>query len=98
MDFQLNEIERWVLIAPPSSKETSILLANADTEKQSNSIGNQTGGRVLLILQTNDFWSDYKKMITNGIDFEEAPREEIYGTVAIFKDLYGNKWDLLEPK
>lgn len=84
-------------MAPPSSKETAILLAKADSAKQIKSIGNQTGGRVFLFLHTDDFWRDYKMMLLNGIGFKEEPREEIYGTVAVFEDLYGNKWDLLEP-
>jgi len=97
-DTRLSEDKRWVLVAPPGAKETRILLAKAANNEQGKSVGNQTGGRVFLFLQTDDFRSDYQRMKTSGIDFCETPREEIYGTVVVFQDLYGNKWDLLQLK
>ena len=97
-DIQLDAGKRWVLVAPPNSKDTALLLAKADSGKQMESIGNQAGGRVFLFLHTDDFWRDYKKMTVMGVFFKEIPREEVYGTVAVFQDLYGNLWDLLEPK
>jgi catechol 2,3-dioxygenase-like lactoylglutathione lyase family enzyme len=90
--------KRWVLVRPHGAKETSLLLAKAVTPEQINAIGNQTGGRVSLFLHTNDFWFDYNEMKSRGVEFMEEPRTETYGTVAVFKDLYGNKWDLLQPK
>jgi lactoylglutathione lyase len=95
-DTDLGGGKRWVQVSPPNSKGTSLLLAQATTEKQTKSIGNQTGGRVFLLLQTNDFWRDYEQMKINGVEFAEDPRVEEYGTVVIFKDLYDNKWDLLQ--
>jgi len=97
-DTILSETKRWVLVSPPGSKECCLLLAKAANEEQKSRIGNQTGGRVFLFLYTDDFWRDYKKMQENGIEFVRTPVKEIYGTVAVFKDLYGNLWDLLEPK
>jgi lactoylglutathione lyase len=88
--------KRWVQVAPPNSNGTSLLLAQASTEEQKKFIGNQTGGRVFLFLQTNDFWRDYELMKAKGVIFNEDPRTEKYGTVAVFQDLYGNKWDLLQ--
>jgi catechol 2,3-dioxygenase-like lactoylglutathione lyase family enzyme len=96
-DTDLGGGKRWVLVAPPGSEECSILLSKADSEEQDSYVGNQTGGRVFLFLYTDDFWRDYKKMLQNGVEFEREPIEEAYGTVAVFKDLYGNLWDLLEP-
>ena len=96
-DTDLGGGKRWVLISPPNSNGTSLLLAQASSEQQSTSVGNQAGGRVFLILHTDDFWRDYNDMISNGVSFSESPRVETYGTVAVFEDLYGNKWDLLEP-
>ncbi len=90
--------KRWVLVAPPGSRGTTILLARASTPEEVKCIGNQTGGRVFLFLHTDDFWRDYRAMTARGVKFHEAPREEGYGTVAVFEDLYGNKWDLLELK
>ena len=90
--------KRWVLIAPPSSTGTRILLAKASNIEESAHIGNQTGGRVFLFLHTDDFWRDYNAMIQRGVKFVREPKQEEYGTVAVFKDLYGNKWDLLELK
>jgi lactoylglutathione lyase len=90
--------KRWVLVRPPNSQGASLLLAQASTPEQVSRIGNQTGGRVFLFLHTDDFWRDYREMKARGVKFRESPREESYGTVAVFEDLYGNKWDLLERK
>jgi catechol 2,3-dioxygenase-like lactoylglutathione lyase family enzyme len=90
--------KRWVLIAPPSSKGTSLLLARASTPGQEHFVGNQTGGRVSFFLGTDDFWRDYEAMVARGVQFVRKPKQESYGTVAVFKDLYGNLWDLLEMK
>jgi len=97
-DTVLTEGKRWVIVAPPGSQETGLLLAKASTPEQESRIGNQTGGRVLLFLHTDDFWRDYHEMKARGVRFREEPRQEAYGTVAVFEDLYGNKWDLLELK
>ncbi len=83
-------------VGPPNSGGTRVLLAQASTPEQETRIGNQTGGRVFLFLHTDDFSRDYSQMKARGVQFTEAPREEAYGTVAVFEDLYGNKWDLLE--
>lgn len=96
-DTILSEEKRWVLIAPPGAKESCLLLAKAANEEQRKSIGNQSGGRVFLFLFTDDFWRDYHKMVDRNIKFLRPPKEEEYGTVAVFEDLYGNLWDLLEP-
>lgn len=88
--------KRWVVISPPGSNGTSILLARASKEEQISFIGNQTGGRVFLFLGTDDFWRDYNDMVAKGIEFVREPQEQDYGTVAVFKDLYGNLWDLLQ--
>jgi catechol 2,3-dioxygenase-like lactoylglutathione lyase family enzyme len=90
--------KRWVLVAPPGSSETRLLLARAAGAEQSSRIGNQTGGRVFLFLHTDDFWRDYRALKSKGVVFVRDPKEESYGTVAVFKDLYGNLWDLLQPK
>jgi|SRR5579871_244491 len=90
--------KRWVLIAPPGSQGTKILLAKASSPEEASRVGNQTGGRVFLFLHTDDFWRDYRAMTGNGVTFVREPREEPYGTVAVFEDLYGNKWDLLQLK
>ena len=95
-DTDLGNGKRWVLIAPPNSNGTNLLLAQASAPQQLEALGNQTGGRVFLFLHTNDFWRDYKVMQKNGIRFNVHPREEAYGTVVVFEDLYGNKWDLLQ--
>ncbi|MBQ4833961.1 VOC family protein [Pseudoalteromonas sp. MMG010] len=95
-DTQLEKGKRWVQVAPPNTSGMSLILAKASTEEQRNAIGNQTGGRVFLFLQTNDFWRDYNRMKEKGVTFTQAPREEDYGTVVVFQDLYGNKWDLLQ--
>ena len=96
-DTTLGENKRWVLIAPPGSHGTSLLLARAATPEQSSHIGNQTGGRVFLFLRTDDFWRDYHLYRERGVAFVREPRKEPYGTVAVFQDLYGNLWDLLQP-
>ena len=90
--------KRWVLIAPHGSRGTQILLAKASNEEEASRIGNQTGGRVFLFLYTDNFWRDYNAMRAKGVKFTREPKEEKYGTVAVFEDLYGNKWDLLQPK
>ena len=88
--------KRWVLVAPPGSSETRLLLARAVGAEQSTRIGNQTGGRVFLFLQTDDFWRDFNAFKSKGVIFVRDPKEESYGTVAVFKDLYGNLWDLVQ--
>jgi len=95
-DTNLGNGKRWVLIAPSGSVETRILLAKAVTVDQTEHIGYQTGGRVFLFLHTDDFWRDYEDYRSKGVMFREAPRVEPYGTVAVFDDLYGNRWDLLQ--
>ena len=97
-DTPLTETKRWVRIAPPGSSETCLLLARAKNEIEEKSIGNQSGGRVFLFLNTDDFWRDYPKMLAEGITFVRPPKEEPYGTVAVFEDLYGNLWDFIETK
>jgi catechol 2,3-dioxygenase-like lactoylglutathione lyase family enzyme len=97
-DTRLSADKRWVLIGPPDSEGTSLLLARATTPEQVSRIGNQTGGRVFLFLYTNDFWRDYNEMLARKVKFTRLPREESYGTVAVFEDLYGNQWDLLQRK
>jgi len=97
-DTPLGDGKRWLLVAPPDSTGTSLLLAEATTPEQTVWIGNQAVGRVFLFLHTDDFWRDYRQMKSRSVKFLEAPRQEPYGTVAVFEDLYGNKWDLLEPK
>ena len=95
-DTVLSETKRWVLVRPQGSNGTCLLLAKAATEEQKSRVGNQTGGRVFLFLQTDDFWRDYKNLQDKGVVFVRAPVTEEYGTVAVFKDLYGNLWDLIE--
>lgn len=97
-DTPLPEGQRWVLVAPPGSRETRILLAQAKGDAQTQRIGDQTGGRVFLFLQTDDFWRDYNAYVALGVQFLEAPREESYATVVVFQDTFGNRWDLLQPK
>ncbi len=96
-DTVLSATKRWVLIAPPGSTGCQLLLAKAATDEQQSRVGNQTGGRVFLFLYTDNFQRDYKDMQKNGIVFVREPVTEPYGTVAVFKDLYGNLWDLIEP-
>lgn len=90
--------KRWVVVAPPGSRGTQILLARAVGEEQSSRIGNQTGGRVFLFLYTDDFWRDYHAYHAKGVIFVRDPTDQSYGTVAVFKDVYGNQWDLVQPK
>jgi uncharacterized glyoxalase superfamily protein PhnB len=90
--------KRWVVVAPPGSNDCGILLARASTPEQEVHIGNQTGGRVFLFLYTDNFWRDYESLKAKGVVFVCDPKEQPYGTVAVFKDLYGNQWDLLQPK
>lgn len=97
-DTQLTPEKRWVVVAPPGGKECALLLARAANEEQRKSIGNQTGGRVFLFLYTDDFWRDFENMKSEGIEFVRQPVEEPFGTVAVFKDLYGNLWDFIQPK
>ncbi len=96
-DTILTPSKRWVLIAPPGSGECCLLLAKADSEEQKSRIGNQTGGRVFLFLQTNDFRQDFENLKMKGVEIVREPSIEAYGTVAVFADLYGNLWDLIEP-
>ncbi len=95
-DSQLNETKRWIVVSPKGSSGTSLLLAKATTEKQERSVGNQTGGRVAFFLHTDNFNRDYESMMSKGVNFLESPREEKFGRVAIFQDLYGNKWDFIQ--
>ncbi|MGB3368565.1 MAG: VOC family protein [Acidaminobacteraceae bacterium] len=94
--YQPSQDKRWVIISPPGSTGATILLARASKSVQEEFVGNQSGGRVFLFLNTDDFWRDYNDMISKGINFVREPMEADYGTVAVFEDLYGNKWDLLE--
>lgn len=94
--YQPAQDKRWVLIAPPGPDTPQILLARATTPEQETAIGNQTGGRVFLFLSTDDFWRDYHRMVERGIEFTREPKVESYGTVSVFKDLYGNLWDLVQ--
>jgi catechol 2,3-dioxygenase-like lactoylglutathione lyase family enzyme len=96
-DTPLGDGKRWVLVAPPGATECSLLLARADNDRQRACVGNQGGGRVFLFLFTDDFWRDYHRMVEKGVRFVREPQTEAYGTVAVFEDLYGNPWDLLEP-
>ena len=93
-DTGLSKEKRWVLVSPGSG--TSLLLAKAKGERQRAAIGNQSGGRVFLFLETDDFWRDYRAYRSRGVEFQEEPRHEEYGTVAVFTDRYGNRWDLIE--
>ncbi len=90
--------KRWVVVGPTDGSAAALLLARASTEEQRTRIGNQTGGRVGFFLNTDDFWRDHAAMTAQGVEFLETPREEVYATVAVFRDLYGNTWDLLEAK
>lgn len=94
--YQAEQDKRWVVVAPPGSKGASILLARASKPEQFDFIGNQAGGRVFLFLNTDDFWRDYRRMVADGVEFAREPQEQDYGSVAVFKDLYGNLWDLLQ--
>ena len=96
--YQPEQDKRWVVIAPPGSSGTTLLLARASNAEQEKFIGNQAGGRVFLFLNSDDFWRDYEAMKAKGIHFVREPKEQDYGTVAVFEDLYGNRWDLLQLK
>ena len=96
--WQPEQEKRWVTVAPPGSTGTTLLLARAATPEQEAFIGRQTGGRVFLFLSTDDFWRDYNEMLSLGVKFVREPKDAPYGTVAVFEDLYGNLWDLVEPK
>ena len=89
--------KRWVVVSPPGAKESRLLLAQAATEHQSSRVGDQTGGRVFLFLYTDDFWRDFNAYKAKGVVFVREPKAENYGTVAVFQDLHGNQWDLLQP-
>lgn len=94
--YQPEQDKRWVVVAPPGSLGTTLLLARASNPEQETFVGNQSGGRVFLFLNTDDFWRDYNDMVSKGIKFVREPKKESYGTVAVFEDLYGNLWDLLQ--
>jgi len=94
--YQADQDKRWVVVAPPNSQGVSLLLAKASKPIQEGFIGNQAGGRVFIFLNTDDFWRDYERMKSIGIHFVREPQEQDYGTVAVFEDLYGNLWDLLQ--
>lgn len=94
--YQAEQDKRWVVVAPPGASGTTILLARASNSNQENFIGNQSGGRVFLFLGTDNFWRDYNEMVEKNIEFVREPSVQSYGTVAVFKDLYGNLWDLIE--
>ena len=97
-DTPLAPDKRWVLVAPPGDAGARLLLARADGPEQGAVVGRQGGGRVMLFLETDDFARDHARMLASGVRFLEPPRHEPYGTVAVFADLYGNKWDLIEPR
>jgi predicted enzyme related to lactoylglutathione lyase len=96
-DTKLSNEKRWVMVAPKGAKECCLLLAKASDERQKVFVGNQTGGRVFLFLFTDDFWRDYEKLKSREVKFVRPPQDFEYGTVAVFEDLYGNMWDLIEP-
>ena len=96
--YQPAQDKRWVVVAPPGSSGTTLLLARAATPEQATFIGRQSGGRVFLFLSTDDFWRDYNEMLSKGIRFVREPKEAPYGTVAVFEDLYGNLWDLIQTQ
>jgi uncharacterized glyoxalase superfamily protein PhnB len=97
-DTRMSDTKRWVVIAPPGSTGCTLLLAKAANDAQKAAVGNQTGGRVFLFLHTDNFDRDYNQMQEAGIEFIESPRQEAYGKVVVFADLYGNRWDLIEPQ
>ena len=97
-DTDMGGGKRWVVVAPPGATGTRLLLAAARTPEQQSRVGDQTGGRVFLFLHTDDFWRDYRTMQARGVRFLEQPREEASGTVVVFADLYGNKWDFIQPR
>ena len=95
--FVPEQSKRWVVVTPPGATESRLLLAKASNEVQKSRVGSQTGGRVFLFLHTDDFWRDYERYKANGVVFAREPKREPHGMVAVFEDLYGNLWDLLEP-
>lgn len=97
-DTYMSDVKRWVVVAPPGNGSCHLLLAKAANDEQQTRVGNQTGGRVFLFLFTDDFWRDYNAMLEKGVEFARPPVEEPYGTVAVFKDLYGNLWDFIQKK
>ena len=97
-DTPLGGTRRWVVVSPPGAGGAALLLARAEGAGQEAAIGRQTGGRVMLFLETSNFQTDHARMLANGVRFLEEPRQEPYGVVAVFEDLYGNKWDLIQPK
>lgn len=97
-DIEMGGGKRWVVVGPKNGGGARLLLARADSTRQHDAVGNQTGGRVMGFLETDDFAGDHAGMLARGVKFLEAPRHEAYGWVAVFEDLYGNKWDLIEPK
>jgi catechol 2,3-dioxygenase-like lactoylglutathione lyase family enzyme len=97
-DDDLGDGKRWVVVAPPGGGGARLLLAKAMTEAQAGAVGSQAGGRVFLFLETEDFARDHARMTAAGVRFREAPRHEPYGIVAVFEDLYGQPWDLIEPR
>jgi len=94
--YQPEQDKRWVVVSPPGCSGTTLLLARASKPEQEAYVGNQTGGRVFLFLNTDDFWRDYEEMVKRGVNFVREPKTESYGIVAVFEDLYGNLWDLLQ--
>jgi catechol 2,3-dioxygenase-like lactoylglutathione lyase family enzyme len=96
--FVPEQSKRWVVVSPPGASESRLPLARASSPEQESRVGQQTGGRVFLFLHTDDVWRDYERYSAKGVEFVRPPREEPYGVVAVFKDLYGNLWDLLQPK
>jgi catechol 2,3-dioxygenase-like lactoylglutathione lyase family enzyme len=94
--YQPEQDQRWVVVSPPGSNGASLLLARASNEEQARFIGDQAGGRVFLFLRTDDFWGDYRAMVEHGVRFVREPKTESYGVVAVFEDLYGNRWDLIQ--
>ena len=96
-DTQLSETKRWVIVKPGGTDGCCLLLAKANNEEQRSRVGNQTGGRVFLFLHTDDFKRDYQNLLDNQIEIVRQPQQEVYGMVAVFKDLYGNLWDMIEP-
>ena len=95
--YQAAQDKRWVVVSPPGAKESCLLLARATDDHQSSRIGDQTGGRVFLFLYTDDFWRDFNAYTAKGVVFVREPKTEAYGTVAVFQDLHGNQWDLVQP-
>jgi catechol 2,3-dioxygenase-like lactoylglutathione lyase family enzyme len=95
--YQPAQDKRWVVVVPAGADGTSLVLARATTEEQASCIGHQAGGRVFLFLRTDDFWRDFRRMSEAGVRFVRPPEEAPYGTVAVFEDLYGNRWDLVQP-